>query len=141
MSIVLSIAELPKLTPPAATILVAQNERSSAKWLTLQQTPQLIVQERGGARETFEIPVLDQSETETAPVPIESVDVIEVIADRQVYDESTQVVTAEGNVVMRFAEAVLTSDRIQINLADRIAVAQGNVTLTRGETNITRFAI
>ena len=132
MSIVLFIAELPKPISPVAQILVAQ--QSSAKWLTLQQTPQLIVQERGGARETFEIPVPEESSpSETAPVPIDSVDVIEVIADRQEYDESTQVVTAEGNVVMRFAEAVLTSDRIQINLADRIAVAQGNVTLTRGE--------
>lgn len=131
MSIALFITELPKLTPPEATIVVAQ-KRSPIEELILQ-TPQLIVQERGGARETFEIPVPESSETETAPVPIDSVDVVEVIADRQEYDESTQVVTAEGNVVMRFGESVLTSDRLQINLADRIAVARGNVTLTRGE--------
>ncbi|NJL53232.1 MAG: DUF3769 domain-containing protein [Hydrococcus sp. SU_1_0] len=34
---------------------------------------------------------------------------------------------------MRFAQSVMTSDRLEINLADRIAVAQGNVVLKRGE--------
>ena len=128
----LNIAELPNLTPSVATIVIAQNNRSNAE-LLIQQTPQLIVQEREGSREIFEIPVQEETKTDTVPVPIDSVDVVEVIADRQEYDESTQVVTAEGNVVMRFAEAILTSDRIQVNLADRLVVAQGNVTLTRGE--------
>ena len=127
----LAFAELPKPTPPPTQIMVAQNELSMEKtWQQKSQTPKLITQERGGEREVFEIPV---DEEETTPVPVESVDVVEVIADRQEYNETTQVITAEGNVVMRFAEAVMTSDRIQINLADRIAVAEGNVMLTRGE--------
>jgi lipopolysaccharide export system protein LptC len=107
---------------------------SSKQQSKYQQTSQLITQERDGDRKTFEIPVTgEESETESTPIPVDSVDVVEVIADRQEYNESTQVITAEGNVVMRFAESVLKSDRIQINLADRIAVAEGNVTLTRGE--------
>ena len=94
----------------------------------------IVAQEREGDRQIFEIPVeTEESETEPAPIPIDTVDVVEVIADRQEYDRDTQVITAEGNVVMRFAEAVLTSDRIQVNLADRLVVAQGDVTLTRGE--------
>ncbi|VEP16117.1 Organic solvent tolerance protein OstA [Hyella patelloides LEGE 07179] len=136
MSILLLVTELPKLTSPVAKeIVVAQNQPPNQRVrLKQQQTSQLITQERGGERETFEIPVPgEESETEVTPIPVDSVDVVEVIADRQEYDESTQVITAEGNVVMRFAEAVMTSDRIQINLADRIAVAEGNVNLTRGE--------
>lgn len=135
MFFLLTTAELPNLQPTVATEIVMEQSKLSVEeiWFKKQQTSQLITQERDGERNIFEIPVIEESERETTPIPIDSVDVIEVIADRQEYNESTQVITAQGNVVMRFAEAVLTSDRIQVNLEDRIVVAQGNVTLTRGE--------
>ncbi|MBW4521224.1 MAG: DUF3769 domain-containing protein [Scytolyngbya sp. HA4215-MV1] len=65
----------------------------------------------------------------TGPVP----DVIELTADRQDYDSNHQVFTAEGNVVMRFRGAIMDADRLQVNLVNRIAVAEGRVALTRGE--------
>ena len=94
---------------------------------------QLITQQRGGETRQFEIPVFLTPETEERSVPVDKIEVVEVIADRQEYDEPRQVITAEGNVTMRFANSVMTGDRIEINLADRIAVARGNVILKRGE--------
>ncbi|MCM0593295.1 MAG: DUF3769 domain-containing protein [Gloeotrichia echinulata DVL01] len=58
---------------------------------------------------------------------------VEVISDKQVYDEKRRVVTAEGNVVVRFDGAVVDADRLQVNLDNLIAVGQGNVALTRGD--------
>jgi lipopolysaccharide export system protein LptA len=59
--------------------------------------------------------------------------VIELDADRQEFDQFQQVFTAEGRAVMRFRRSVLAADRIQVNLPNRIAVAEGNVSLTRGQ--------
>jgi hypothetical protein len=58
--------------------------------------------------------------------------VIELNADRQEYDEQRKIFTAEGKVLMRFRGALLDADRIQVNLDNRLAVAEGNVALTRG---------
>ena len=58
--------------------------------------------------------------------------VVEVIADRQEYDEQRRIVTADGNVVVRFDGAVIDADSLQINLDNLIAVGEGNVALTRG---------
>ncbi|MBD2337260.1 DUF3769 domain-containing protein [Calothrix sp. FACHB-156] len=58
---------------------------------------------------------------------------VEVISDRQVFDEQRRIVTAEGNVVVRFDGAVVDADRLQINLDNLIAVGEGNVALTRGD--------
>lgn len=63
----------------------------------------------------------------------EVIDVIEVIADQQEYDQENQVITASGNVEVRFPKGVLTADRVKINLKDRLAVAEGEVVLRRGE--------
>jgi hypothetical protein len=57
---------------------------------------------------------------------------VELDADEQQYDNLRQVFFAEGNVEMRFRGAVLNSDRLRVNLPNRIAVAEGNVVLTRG---------
>ena len=90
----------------------------------------LIAQERLGSRQEFQIPTTD---TEFQPsIPVDQIEVIEVIADRQEYNRQTEVITAKGNVVMRFAQSVMTSDRLEINLQDRVAVAKGNVVLKRG---------
>lgn len=58
--------------------------------------------------------------------------VVEIIADRQEYDEQRQIVTAEGNVIVRFDGAIVDADRLQVNLENLIAVGEGNVALTRG---------
>ncbi|MDD1438707.1 DUF3769 domain-containing protein, partial [Dolichospermum sp. ST_sed10] len=58
--------------------------------------------------------------------------VVEVIADRQEYDEKRRIVTADGHVVVRFDGAVIDADTMQINLDNLIAVGEGNVALTRG---------
>ena len=90
----------------------------------------LVTQSRNGDRHKFTIPTDKDAPSGTA---IEQVEVIEVIADRQEYDQLRGTVTAEGNVLMRFAQSVMTSDRLEINLNNRLAVAQNNVVLTRGE--------
>ncbi|AKG24739.1 DUF3769 domain-containing protein [Calothrix sp. 336/3] len=59
--------------------------------------------------------------------------VVEVIGDRQEYDEQRRVVTAEGNVVVRFDGAEVKANRVQVNLDNLIAVGEGNVILTRGD--------
>jgi hypothetical protein len=59
--------------------------------------------------------------------------IVEVISDKQVFDDKRRIVTAEGNVVVRFDGAVVDADRLQINLDNLIAVGEGNVALTRGD--------
>lgn len=59
--------------------------------------------------------------------------VIELTADRQEYDDQRKVITAQGNVVLRFREALLNADQVEVNLPNRIIVAEGNVSLTRGQ--------
>lgn len=78
---------------------------------------------------TVEIPLPKQSSEQNSEVRKR---VVEVIADRQEYDEQRRVVTAEGNVVVRFDGAVVDADRLQVNLDNLIAVGEGNVALTRG---------
>ncbi len=95
----------------------------------------LLTKERGGKVREFPIATSPSAKPKT-PVqttPFGAGGVIELTADRQQYDASRQVITAEGHVVMRFAGAVLDADRLDVNLVNRIAVAQGNVTLTRGQ--------
>jgi lipopolysaccharide export system protein LptA len=59
--------------------------------------------------------------------------VVEVTSDRQEYDEQRRIITAVGNVVVRFDGAVVDADRLQVNLDNLIAAGEGNVTLTRGD--------
>jgi len=102
-----------------------------ADTIKVQFPKYLIAQERQGERQEFKIPM---TETEFQPaIPIDRIEVVEVIADRQEYDRVSEVITAEGNVVMRFAQSVMECDRLEINLKDRIAVATGKVVLERGK--------
>lgn len=78
---------------------------------------------------TVEFPLPNQPAENTPQVRQR---IIEVIADRQEYDEQRRIVTAEGNVVVRFDGAVVDADRLQVNLDNLIAVGEGNVALTRG---------
>jgi hypothetical protein len=70
--------------------------------------------------------------TTVSPTPFSVGGVLELTADRQEYDEQRKVVTATGNVMLRFREALLDADRVEINLPNRLVVAEGNVALTRG---------
>ncbi len=88
------------------------------------------------------IPV-ESAESEPVPIPLRSdavriappkmESVIELTADRQEFDDQRQIFTAEGNVVMRFEEALLRSDQLQVNLINRLARGVGNVSLVSGE--------
>ncbi|MBP0041045.1 MAG: DUF3769 domain-containing protein [Roseofilum sp. SBFL] len=88
-----------------------------------------------------------ESSSET-PIPIESAEpeeieipiappgqdaVIELTADRQEFDDERQIFTAEGNVEMLLDDAILRSDKLQVNLINRLALAVGNVSLVSGE--------
>ncbi|HIK15111.1 MAG TPA: DUF3769 domain-containing protein [Leptolyngbyaceae cyanobacterium M33_DOE_097] len=70
--------------------------------------------------------------TSGPPVPPGTAGVLEVTADSQEYDSVRQVFTATGNVSMRFQGALLEADRVQVNLVNRQAVAEGKVSLVRG---------
>ncbi|MGB5971192.1 MAG: DUF3769 domain-containing protein [Spirulinaceae cyanobacterium] len=115
----------------------------------------LLTQERNGESREFEltIPVDEDEQEEDEPtipgneeetttpatptaIPIEPADVVEITSDRQEYDEARNIVTAEGNVEIRFSRAVLTADRVQVNLDNQITVAEGNVALRRGDQTI-----
>jgi len=89
----------------------------------------LIVQSRE-ARTQEEFLIAPSTAADTlAPSP----EIVELISDRQEYDAQRRIVTATGNVTMRFANGVLLADRLEVNLPDRFAVAEGQVTLQRGQ--------
>ncbi|NEO30648.1 MAG: DUF3769 domain-containing protein [Symploca sp. SIO3C6] len=121
------------------------------KEVPLTIVKRLLVQERGGKLREFEFsvpasstpyrsaqgsqqsqsPQGQESQSTEANIPIEAGSVIELSADRQEYDAQRQIITAEGNVILRFQDALLDADRLQVNLPNRIIVAEGNVALTR----------
>ncbi|MDC0833443.1 DUF3769 domain-containing protein [Geitlerinema sp. CS-897] len=63
--------------------------------------------------------------------PLELETPIEVTADYQEFDDDRQIFTATGNVVMRYRDAVIDADWLQVNLLTRMARAEGNVALTQ----------
>ncbi|MEH1937555.1 MAG: DUF3769 domain-containing protein [Nostoc sp.] len=71
--------------------------------------------------------------TAPATTPPAGPRIVEVTSDRQEYDEQRRIITAVGNVVVRFDGAVVDADRLQVNLDNLIAAGEGNVTLTRGD--------
>ncbi len=73
------------------------------------------------------------TQPQPSQTPTQTRRVIEIIADKQTYDENRRVVTAEGNVVVRFDGSVVDADSLQVNIDNLIAVGEGNVAVTRGE--------
>ncbi|WP_375510055.1 DUF3769 domain-containing protein [uncultured Nostoc sp.] len=71
--------------------------------------------------------------TAPASTPPAKPRIVEVTSDRQEYDEQRRIITAVGNVLVRFDGAVVDADRLQVNLDNLIAAGYGNVTLTRGD--------
>ncbi|MBZ8182335.1 DUF3769 domain-containing protein [Oscillatoria salina] len=145
-----NISGTPQENLPVPNYLIPSLELESSSLNQGRKITHLLTQERGGERREFKLeipaPVPEtptNSETESPPIiereeaqPTETFEtpgVIEITADSQQYDDQRQVITAEGNVEMRFSGAVLTTDRLEVNVANRIAVAQGDVALVRGE--------
>ncbi|WP_107671290.1 DUF3769 domain-containing protein [Cyanothece sp. BG0011] len=84
-------------------------------------------------------PALAQGEGDDGdsnPQNTDTLNLVELVSDRQEYDAQREVVYAEGKVIMRFANGVLLADRLWINLPDQFAVAEGNVVLDRGEQTL-----
>ncbi|MEA5469365.1 DUF3769 domain-containing protein [Spirulina sp. 06S082] len=114
----------------------------------------IIVQERGGEVREFDLEapaspendneINDNPDSETSPPASEEPEpeprtstpptgLLEINADRQEYDENQKVAYAEGDVEVRFAQSVVTADRVRINLPNRFMRAEGNVALKRGD--------
>jgi lipopolysaccharide export system protein LptA len=76
-----------------------------------------------------------QTEAEESPTiklgnPANSV---QLNAEQQEFNNQTQIVTANGKIVVRFNKAILNADRLTVNLKTKLAVAEGNVVLVRGK--------
>lgn len=54
-------------------------------------------------------------------------------ADAQSYDQVNQIIRAEGDVLVEFADGQLASDRLWANLVNRFVRAEGDVLYTRGD--------
>ncbi|BAY84127.1 hypothetical protein NIES267_36230 [Calothrix parasitica NIES-267] len=79
------------------------------------------------------IPIPQPRQPSTPSQTTDTRRVIEILADRQIYDENRRVVTAEGNVIVRFDGSVVDADSLQVNIDNLVAVGEGNVAVTRGE--------
>jgi Organic solvent tolerance protein OstA len=77
-------------------------------------------------------PKTPTQESTVIPVPTPA-DIVEITADRQEYDQQRQIVTAQGNVMVRFRQSLINAEQAQVNLNTRQVIAQGNVALTRGD--------
>jgi len=128
----LSAAEPPKVKK-SASFLPRRLQPAQDNLLEKNSFNHLIVQSRQGNSQEFNLPIEEKFRPK---IPVGEVETIEVIADRQEYDRQKGIITASGNVLMRFSQSVMTSDRLEINLNDRLAVATGKVTLKRGEQTL-----
>jgi hypothetical protein len=61
---------------------------------------------------------------------------VEVKSEQQEFDNNTQIITATGKVVLRFNKAILNADRVRVDLRTKMAVADGNVSLIRGQQTL-----
>jgi lipopolysaccharide assembly outer membrane protein LptD (OstA) len=84
---------------------------------------------------------LNNSLAQSAAVNPEEEKPLELVADEQEFDQNRQIITARGNVTLRFAQSVLTADRLQVNLPEKLAVAEGQVILTRGIKSCAAIAL
>lgn len=109
--------------------------------IRFNHTKTLITASRGGKSRQYNFDLLSSTfelvQKGENPVNIEIppniLNVVEILADEQEYLDKEQIIKARGNVVIRFSNGILIADQVLVNLVDRIAVAQGNVTLERGE--------
>lgn len=152
-----ALAPFPTIDRPGSTTHESDPLEPVDRSLSLPKAKKLVTQSRDGEVREFiitppaEDPPVDPTQgnndavdPDRPPTPSPDVrrpddepaippEVVELIADRQEFDSNQQIVTATGNVTMRFANGVLLADRLRVNLPDRFAVAEGNVTLKRGQ--------
>ncbi|MEQ9234884.1 DUF3769 domain-containing protein [Coleofasciculus sp. E2-BRE-01] len=114
-----------EFTPPPSDRLVLPNPAIVPAPDLHQRQP------RSQTSEPTPEPSTSEDTEPAAPGPITGV--LELTADQQEYDQQRQVITAQGDVLLRFRGALLEADRVQVNLPNRILVAEDNVVLTRGE--------
>ncbi|MEQ8462090.1 DUF3769 domain-containing protein [Coleofasciculus sp. E1-EBD-02] len=113
-----------EFTPPPSDRLVLPNPAIVPAPDLHQRQP------RSQTSEPTPEPSTSEDTEPAAPGPITGV--LELTADQQEYDQQRQVITAQGDVLLRFRGALLEADRVQVNLPNRILVAEDNVVLTRG---------
>jgi Protein of unknown function (DUF3769) len=77
-------------------------------------------------------PVLVVPVPTAVPQPKASSTFVELSADRQEYDAARRALTAVGNVLLNYRNAVLKADRVQTLALQKQVFAEGNVTLTQG---------
>ena len=93
----------------------------------------LVAKSRQGENREFEFIAQVDNQNQGS---IETANVVEVVADEQEYLDQEEIIKAKGNVVIRFSRGILSADEVMVNLPDRIAVATGNVILTRGDQTL-----
>lgn len=125
---------------PTKIEFYSQNTNSEKKPATIEFKSRSQIQAQQNQQETIVIPESPENNqtqptqpTQPSQTPPETRRVVEIIADRQIYDENRRVVTAEGNVVVRFDGSVVDADSLQVNIDNLVAVGEGNVAVTRGE--------
>ncbi|NJN76679.1 MAG: hypothetical protein HC796_11535, partial [Synechococcaceae cyanobacterium RL_1_2] len=84
----------------------------------------LITQSRDGQTAAYSL-------ASTMGIPIDTIDTIEVFADRQEYDQLQNLVNASGDVLVNFANSILAADELEVDLNAQLATANGNVVFTR----------
>jgi lipopolysaccharide export system protein LptA len=129
----------PETQKPTKIEFYSQNTNSTKTPATIEfksrsqvQVPQQVPLQQTPPQQTIPVPQ-PTGQPQPSQAPVETRRVIEIIADRQIYDENRRVVTAEGNVVVRFDGSVVDADSLQVNIDNLIAVGEGNVAVTRGE--------
>jgi lipopolysaccharide export system protein LptA len=133
--------DIPSVTPRDNFLLKKASGLGSpisvdrAKLKPTYQITRLVTQDRLGREREFEFSLVLETPNNSPPglPPVENIKVVEVLADRQEYNDKEQTITAKGKVVMHFGSAVMTTDSLRVNLKTRLAVAEGKVVLTRGE--------
>jgi len=112
-----TVTDVSTLSPPALTQpLETLNDG--------QRIGRIRIKVRGGETQQWQIAQEDSQKPPRA---------LEITADRQSYDPQRQVITAKGNVTAQFAQGVLETDELKINIETRMAVGKGNVSFRRGE--------
>jgi Protein of unknown function (DUF3769)/Lipopolysaccharide-assembly, LptC-related len=95
-------------------------------------SPANIASDRRSAPLTYKVVQTDPQAPPTTNINAPN-GTIELNAEQQEFNNNTQIITANGKVVVRFNKALLQADRLRVNLKTKIAVAEGNVSLIRGK--------
>lgn len=62
--------------------------------------------------------------------------ILQLVADRQDYDQRRQLIIAQGNVFLRFQQGQLQADAMTFNLNTQVLLAEGNVRFIRGKQRL-----